>query len=482
MAGIKSYGAYIPWHRIDRNVIYSAMGWLDPTTYTLGEKSVANYDEDAVTMAVAACINCLNGIDRSVIDGVYFSSLSLPYKQRLNASIIATALDLRTDIRTADFSASTKAGTTALLAACEAIKAGTARNILVCTADCLIGKPGSPQEEEYGDGAAAFLIGKGNVIASFQNFYSVSYDFMDAWMINTDKYNRLGESRWIREEGYSKFIPEAISGLMNKCHLAPQDIAKASYPCIFPKPHINIGKIIGFSPEQIQDHYFGTFGNTGTAYPLILLVASLENAKPNDKIIVASFGSGSDALAFQVTDEITNISINNKNINNFIANKEMLTNYNKFVTFRNTITVEKGIRGETVPWQQTAMAWRNRKELLGLIGTKCKECGTPQYPRQRVCVNPNCRAIDQMEDYRFSDKKGYLFTYTADSLVFTVNPPQIYGLVNFEGGGRYWYDLTDCKADDIKVNMPVEMTFRKKFTDANRSIYGYCWKAIPVRT
>ncbi len=481
MVGITSYGAYIPSYRIDRNVIYSAMGWLDPATYRAGEKAVANHDEDAVTMAVAASVNCLDGIDRNIVDGVYFGSVTLPYKERLNAGIIATALDLRSDIKTADFAASTKAGTTALLSACDAIKAGSAKNILVCASDCRIGRPGSPQEEEFGDGAAAFLLGEGDVIASFQGSHSVSYDFMDSWMIDMDRFDRTWESRWIREEGYNKFIPEAISGLVKKCNLSLKDVAKAGYPCLYIREHAGIGKRLGLEPGQIQEHLFDTLGNTGTAYPLILLVSALEDADSRDNIVIASFGNGSDALCFQATEKITDIKGKRRGVKKNLASKQMLTNYQKYATFRNVITVERGIRGETVPWEQVSLAWRNRRELLGLVGSRCKRCGTPQFPRQRVCVNPDCKAIDEMEDYRFSDKRGRLFTYTEDHLVFSLNPPQIYGLVDFDGGGRFWYDMTDCESGTLKVGMPVEMSFRRKFIDEKRGIYGYFWKAMPVR-
>jgi len=481
MVGITSYGAYIPWYRIDRKVVYSAMGWLDPATFMVGEKAVANYDEDSITMAVAASMDCLNGVDRNIIDGVYFSSVTLPYKERQNAGIIATALDLRPDIKTADFAGSAKSGTTALLAACDAIKAGSAKNILVCASDCRVGRPGSAQEEAYGDAAAAFLLGEDDVVASFQGSYSVSYDFMDRWMADIDKFERVWEDRWIRDEGYNKFIPEAVSGLAKKCNLNPKDVAKASYPCLYIRDHADIGKRLGLEPNQIQEHMLGTIGNSGTAYPSILLAAALEDAKPKNNIVVASFGNGSDALLFQATEKIIDIKDKRKGVKTHLASKKMLSNYEKYATFRNVITVEKGIRGETVPWEQMSLAWRNRRSLLGLVGSKCKKCGTPQFPYQRICVNPNCKAIDEMEDYQFSDKRGHLFTYTEDRLVFSLNPPQIYGLIDFEGGGRNWFDLTDCESGELKVGMPVEMSFRRKFIDEKRGTYGYFWKAIPLK-
>ena len=165
MAGVVSYGAYIPKYRIDRRLVYKAMGWLNPATYMPGEKAVANYDEDSLTMAVAAGADCVTGIDRSGINAVFFATATPPFAERQNAEIIATALDTQSEIRTADFTDSLKAGTTAMLSAVDAVKAGSAKNVLVCASDYRTGKAGSAQEEIFGDGAAAILIGRDDGIA-----------------------------------------------------------------------------------------------------------------------------------------------------------------------------------------------------------------------------------------------------------------------------------------------------------------------------
>ena len=93
--------------------------------------------------------------------------------------------------------------------------------------------------------------------------------------------------------------------------------------------------------------------------------------------------------------------------------------------------------------------WRKRKEVLGLWGSRCQKCGTPQFPPQRICVNPDCGAVDQMEDYLFSDKKGRILSYTGDMLAASYDPPAIYGAVEFEGGGKYYFDFTDCTLEDM---------------------------------
>jgi len=230
MAGITSYGAYVPLYRIQRMSIYQALGWLNPASLLPGEKAVANYDEDSLTMAVASAMDCLNAVERETIDGLFFATTTGTYKERQNSGIIATALDLRPGVRTADFTTSLKACTSALISAQDAVASGSASNVLVCASDCRLGKPGGYQEEIYGDGAAALLLGNSGVIASIDGSYSLTYDFMDNWRADTDRYNRTWEDRWVRDEGYGKFISEAISGLLLKYNLKPEDFAKVVYP------------------------------------------------------------------------------------------------------------------------------------------------------------------------------------------------------------------------------------------------------------
>jgi len=479
MEGITSYGAYIPLQRISRKVISSATGWSTSAASVPGEKAVANYDEDSLTMAVAAAIDCLGGLERGTIDSLYFATTTPPYRERQNAGIIATALDLRSDIRTSDFSDSIKSGTNALLAAYDAVKAGSDRNSMVCASDCRLGKAGSPQEVMFGEGAAALLLGNSDVIASIEGFYSLSYDFMDQWRADGDKYNRMWEDRWVRDEGYTKFIPEAISGLLKKYGLEIKDFAKVIYPCIYIREHGAIAKRLQLDPAQIQQEMLTTVGDTGSAHSLMMLIAALEDAKPGDRILVASYGNGSDALFLQVTDQIEKVR-QRMGIKKHLESKKELNNYERYSSFRDVIPMEMGFRGEVGP-SMVSMMWRDRKTILGLIGAKCKKCGTPQYPYQRVCVNPDCGAIDDMEEYCFADKKGRLFSYTGDSLAFSASPPELYGIVEFEGGGRFNFNLTDCELDSLSVDMPVQMSFRRKFVDNVRGIHGYFWKAMPAR-
>src|SRR5439155_220769 len=122
-------------------------------------KAVANWDEDALTMAVAAAIVCLDGVDRASVDGVLFASTSYAFKEKQGAAIIAKALDLRRDVLTADLGDSLRAGTNALRAAIDSIKAGSAKRVLVVIGDTRMAAPRSALEANLGDAGVAFLVG-----------------------------------------------------------------------------------------------------------------------------------------------------------------------------------------------------------------------------------------------------------------------------------------------------------------------------------
>ena len=153
MAGIVSYGAYIPYHRMSREEFHRAWGGFAMP----GEKAVANFDEDSLTMAVEAARDCLTGLDHRQIDAVFFASTTLPYKEKLGAAIIAAALDLPDEVRTADFAGSLRVGVSALGCALDAVKAGSAKRVLVLVADTRMGAPCGQFIFEFGQGLVELI-------------------------------------------------------------------------------------------------------------------------------------------------------------------------------------------------------------------------------------------------------------------------------------------------------------------------------------
>ena len=222
MTGIVAYGAHIPRLRLRRESIASQIAWLAPgvTSLAQGEKAVANWDEDSVTMAVAAARDCLAGVDRPSVEALYLASTTLPFADRLNAGIVATALNLGEELLAADFTSTQKAATTALITALEAAGGGFRRNVLAVASDRREARAGSVYEMLLGDGAAAVLVGHDEVIAEFEGSHSVSHDFVDHYRGAERRFDYTWEERWVREEGYAKIIPQAVNGLLAKLEIA----------------------------------------------------------------------------------------------------------------------------------------------------------------------------------------------------------------------------------------------------------------------
>jgi hydroxymethylglutaryl-CoA synthase len=259
-----------------------------------------------------------------------------------------------------------------------------------------------------------------------------------------------------------------------------EDFAKVIYSCYYPAARKAINKKFGITPEMEQSNLQAEVGDSGAPHPLVMLAHALEEAKPGDKLLVVSYGSGCDAIYFEVTENIEKLQ-NRKTLSESLARKEPLDNYTKMLVWRNILPADFGKRKETDHWTRYSALWRNRKLVLGLVGGKCTKCGTPQIPAQDICVNPSCEAIGTLEPYPFSDKLGKVGSYTGDNLAPSYDPPAIYGRVEFEGGGKYMFDFTDCKVEDITTDIPMFMSFRRKYYDEKRDISGYFWKAVPVK-
>ena len=473
MTGIVSYGGYIPRLRLSRMSIFQNMGWFAPAIIMVaqGERSFCNWDEDSVSMAVEASRDCLKGLDKSKVDAHYLCSTTLPFSDRLCAGIAKTALNLRDDVLTEDFTNSLRCGTSALLTAFDVVKAGGKKQVLVTASDKREAKAGYFYEMWFGDGAASVLVGDTDVIAEFVGGYSVSYDFIDHYRGSDRKYDYMWEERWVRDEGYSKIIPEAVTGLFKKLSITIKDVDTLVFPCFFKTEHRNIARTLGATADKVVDNLHEVCGETGAAHPLVMLAYALDQAKPGDRILLAGFGQGCDALYFKVTENISKLP-RRKGIKGSLENKKTTDNYLKFLKFRDLLQTEMGIRAEAPTQTAMTVLWRKRKMLLGLVGGKCRQCGTAQFPQMRICVNPDCRAVDSQDEWEFSNQQAFIKSFTGDLLSVSVDPPAVYGMIQFEGGGRLYADFTDCEMGDVSVGQPVTLSFRKTLHGQGERFHG----------
>lgn len=471
MVGITSYGAYIPFYRISRDTIANAWGKRSAG----GERSVANYDEDSVTMATEAALNSLKGIDRQRIDGLFFASTTSPYREKQCSTIISAAADLQHEIITGDFANSLRAGTAALRAARDAVSSGSVKNILVTAADCRLGFPQSEQEQSLGDAAASLLIGDSGVIATIEDSYAIADEITDIWRTDKDTFVRSWEDRWVITYGYTKIMQRAISEIMKRNGLTPKDFANAVFNAPDARSHRDLAQSLGFDPKtQLQDASLTTVGNSGAAHPLLMLAMALEEAKAGDKIILASYGQGAESFILQVTEEIEKMR-NRGRIKDLLVSKAMFPSYAKYLANRQLIELPPELFNID---SAATTIWRTRDWVYNFHGSKCKRCGMVTFPIQRVCYG--CQAKDEFEQVRLSDKKGKVFTFSLDNLAGGPDAPLGQTVVETEEeGARIYCLMTDCDTNEMEVGMPVEMTFR--MLREARGFYNYFWKCRPIR-
>ncbi|MFC2006596.1 hydroxymethylglutaryl-CoA synthase family protein [Chloroflexota bacterium] len=477
MAGIITYGAYIPYYRLPRSVIGKAWGRGGGS----GEKAIANYDEDTISMSVAAAMDCLKGIDSKTVDALYLATTNAPYKERQNATIAAAALDLRREVQTADFANCLRAGTIAMLSALDAVKAGSAGSVILAASDMRLGGASGENEQSFGDGAAAFVIGKNRVAAEIEGTFTISEDFPDSWRAYNDTFVRSWEDRFGFEEGYLKFPAEAAAEAMKKCKLTPKDFSKVCFYGPNARRHGEAGRRMGFQPEQIQDSLLDVVGNTGAAHSLMVLVGALEEAEAGDRILLVGYGSGCDAIVLRVTEEISKIR-DRRGIKKHLQMKRTLDNYEKYLRWRGLVPLEPPARPQIAPVSPPSL-WREHRSALPLYGVECQVCGTRQMyltlasTRGHICID--CGSKDQFKPYRFADKRGKVASFSHDYLARSQDPPVTVTIVDFDGGGRGIFEMTDRDPAECKVDMEVEMAFRRIFFD--QGINNYFWKCTPVK-
>jgi len=468
LVGIAAYGAYVPRFRLGA----STTGWNAGT-----ERSVANFDEDSVTMAVAAGLDCLRGRDRQSVDGLIFATTTPPYAEKQCAAIIAEALDLRRDIFSADVTDVLRAGTNGLKAGLDSVAAGSAKQVLVIASDSRQGAPKGDTERNSGDGAAAFLVSQEDTIASLEGFYSITDNMLDNWRSAQDPFVRSWEDRFTTEEGLERILGEALSGYFQLQGSAAGDVARVALYAPDGRRHGQLARGFGFSAEQVQDSLYGRLGNTGAAFSLMLLVAALEQAGPGQLLLAVSYGDGSDVVGLRTTSAIkTRTPV--MGVTGYLDSKLVLDDYETYAGWRNVWITDSAARRPTPPSPSAAAIWREGDRNIRLYGASCDNCGYVQYPPQRVCVD--CQARDESTPVRFSDRLGTVFTYSLDYIAGTTDIPLVIAAVDFEGGGRILCMMTDRALEEVAIDMPVEMSFRK--LRVVNGIHNYYWKAIPKRS
>jgi 3-hydroxy-3-methylglutaryl CoA synthase len=462
--GLTSVAGYVPRYRLSGKSLAQVWGGGSGA-----ERAVANYDEDALTMACEAALGALSGRDTSRVGACFFASTSAPYIEKSNATLLAAVADLPAPILTADLSGSLRGGTTALRLALDSVRAGSVAEALVAAGDMRPVEPGGELELLVGDGAGAALVGTDGVLATFVDAFAVSHEFTDLWRNDGDRYvQSLPDQTFVRAYGLDKHITEAVEGLLQRTGRKRQDIGKLVLYGPDARTHAALVRMLRLESAMPTEPVITRVGSAGTAACLLGLAAVLEELQPRQQLLVVSYGNGAEALLFEATEAVGDFRPA-RPIGRQLAAGQALVPYGKFLKFRRHVATEIVKSFSSVP-----TLVREERQNLRLYGQRCADCGAVSFPRRHLCWK--CSS-DRLADYRLA-RRGKVFTFTRDHLVPSPDPPTIMAAADLEGGGRFYAQVTDVDPAAVEIDMSVELTFRR--LHEGEEYVNYFWKLRPA--
>jgi len=461
LAGIVRYGTYIPYTRISRTALGGGKG----------ERAVASYDEDAVSMGVEAAREALSGAPE--IAQLLFITTSPAYAEKLNAGLVHAALNLPAQVAAADLGGSTRAGLTGLLLGADLASAG--RPTLVCASDVVIGAPEGAREKNGGDAACAFVLGSdAEAIARVIGRASLTEEFLDVWRTPEDRFARAWEERF-GAEVLTPLLREVAIRALKSAGVQPADLSALIVDSTNERAAASLPKALGVKPERVADMLSQSVGRAGVAAIGLALARVLDQAKPGDRILMVEGGDGADALVVEVTERIAQ-GRPVRSVERWLASKRNDLSHHTYLKWRGILPFEPPRRPDpdrpAAPPMHRAERWK-----YAFVGSRCSACNAANLPPQRVCVA--CGAVDQMKQEPFADANGRIATFTLDRLAYSLQPPVIVVVVDFVQGGRLQCELTDADPSKVAIDDQLEMTFRRFFTVMG--VHNYFWKARPKR-
>jgi 3-hydroxy-3-methylglutaryl CoA synthase/uncharacterized OB-fold protein len=461
--GLVSAAGYVPRYRLSGAVAAAVWG-----AAAAGERAVANYDEDALTLAVEAALDALADRDPRQVGACLFASTSAPYLEKSNATVLAAAVDLPPALLTADLGGSLRCATSALRLALDAVRAGTVAEALVAAGEVRAVAPGSEWELLVGDAAGAVVVGTGALLATFEGAYSVSHEFVDFWRTDGDRYVQAWpDMTFIRSQGLDPHVREAVDGVLRVTGLKREDIARAVIFAPDARTQAALVRQLGFE-RAAGEPLMARVGSAGAAACLLELAWVLEHAGPHELVLVVSYGNGAEALLFRTTEAVAAWRPA-RPLAAQLGAARPLPHYGKWLRFRRHVETELLRAFASAP----ALV-REERQNLRLWAQRCEACGTVAYPRRHLCGQ--CGS-SRLREHKLA-RRGRVFTFTRDHLVPTPDPPTVMAVVDLEGGGRFYAQVTDCDPGAVAVDMPVELTFRRLHEGEGYPVYF--WKFRPV--
>ena len=480
--GIVSWGTYLPYWRLQRSAIAGVLG----SGGGRGTRSVASHDEDTTTLGVEAGRRALAvGPGAGAVQDLFLSTPDPGYLDKTSATTVHAALGLGRACGAYDFAGSSRSAVATLLQALRGAGGGGAgaggagRTTMAVVSDLRTGLAGSAEERDSGDGAAAFVCAPEGAVAELVGRGAASDEFLDRWRVPGEADSHVWEERF-GEELYVPLAREAFAAALKDAGLAEGDVDHAVVTGLHVRAVKAASSGLGVRDGVLAPDLTAALGNLGAAHAAVALCDVLERAEPGQVIAVLSLADGADAFILRTTEALVGAQqaraeAGVPSVAEQVAAGRDDLSYATFLTWRGQMRREPPRRPDPerpgAPTVHRSEEWK-----YAFVASRCVVCGFRHMPPTRACLN--CHAIDQMQPERLADVPGTVATFTIDHLAFSLSPPVVGVIVDFDGGGRYRCEITDVRADELTIGDRVAMTFRRVWTA--QGVHNYFWKARPA--
>lgn len=442
--GLLAYAAYLPAYR------------LGDDSGVPGTRVVASFDEDSTTLAVAAGTALLRSTPTDAPAQLLLATTTPPYLDKTNAAAAHAALQMPSTTFAADLVGSPRSTS-------AAVRSALASTGLVLTADVRVGKPGSQDERGGADAGAALLFGEGEAVAEVLAVEATTEELLDRWRVPTATTGELWEERF----GYERYAP-LVRATADRA-LRAAGVAEADH-VVVTSPNPAIGKRAGTLVKGALTTRTAPVGFCGAADAAVALSAVLDEAGPDETVLVLSAADGCDALVLRTTALLPRRR-QTRPVSAQLGGGLQVP-YPTYLSWRGLLDREPPRRPDpdrpAAPPSARSTAWK-----FGLSGSRCTACGFVHLPPERVCRE--CDRIDEMEPAPAAQLGGRVATWTVDRLAHTPSPPVVDVVVDFDGGGRCALEVADAVPDAVEVGARVDLAFRRLFTAGG--VHNYFWKA-----
>lgn len=453
---IIAYGAYVPRNALDRATVGAALG----TPGGPGSRSVAGFDEDAVTMGVAA-LDTLETTGAAAAP-FYFATSNPPFLDKTNANLVKATAGGDDWRLTVDLGG--------LRGGFAALSTAAATGGVAVLADHRGGRPGSTDELDGGDGAAAFVFGHSDApIARVVASTSRSMELMDVWRVPGEEHATTWEERFSQH-----VLVRAIQEVATQVGKDGDFTDTPTYTLVA-TPSQRFGgasaRAVGATGEaDLLSQHRAAVGFCGAADIGLLLVQALDAGKAGDKVLLVSAAGSVDAMLVEVLRDGPGLETWHERL----AARRRIS-YVEYLTWRGQIEREPSRRPER-PGVAAPPAYRNASWKYALEGGRCESCGKVYLPAPRVCGG--CGTTDRFEPYSVRHRRAVVQSITTDGVSDSPAPSALAALVDFEGGGRLTVEVADSTVGETRPGDTVEMVFRRTYRV--RGVPNYFWKARPV--